>query len=123
MSDKLVYLIDDDADIRRLAEVSFQALSSHRLHTFATGPELNAQLKAEMPDLIIFDVMMPEQSGPELLVELRESFGEALAPAVFLTAKVQPAEVAELSAFGVLEVLSKPFAPKQLVEQIDTLLG
>ncbi len=120
---KRVFLVDDDADIRRLAGVAFKALSQHEFNAFEDGVELRAALAEGLPDLLVLDVMMPGQSGTELLQSLRDELGDQVPPTVFLTAKVQDSEVAELRSLGVEDVLAKPFAPKQLVDQIDALMS
>ncbi len=120
---KQVYLVDDDNDICRLAGLAFDALSENRLTSFGSAGELRAAIRTQMPDLLLLDVMMPEQTGPELLHELRDEYGESLADVAFLTAKNEADEVAELAALGVAGVLSKPFSPRQLVTDVESLLA
>ena len=70
------------------------------------------------PDLVLLDVMMPDMDGPATLRALRQLPGMAALPVVFMTAKVQPQEVAEYRARGALDVIAKPFDPMTLAAQV-----
>ena len=78
------------------------------------GPEFN-------PDLILMDVMMPGMDGPSTLLELRKNERLGDTPVVFMTAKVQPQEIAEFKDLGAVEVIAKPFDPMTLSEQINSI--
>jgi CheY-like chemotaxis protein len=70
------------------------------------------------PDLLLLDVMMPEMDGPSTLRALRALPQTAAVPAVFMTAKVMPHEVAALRGLGAIEVVPKPFDPMTLAETL-----
>jgi CheY-like chemotaxis protein len=74
------------------------------------------------PDLILLDVMMPGMDGPTTLGHLRALPHLAQTPVIFMTAKVQPAEVAQFKALGAVGVIAKPFDPMRLGGQILALL-
>jgi CheY-like chemotaxis protein len=76
-----------------------------------------------VPDLMLLDVMMPGMDGMAVLEGLRALPQTAATPAVFMTAKVQPAEVAQYRAQGALGVIAKPFDPMQLAAQVRRLWG
>ncbi|MDB5869044.1 MAG: response regulator [Polaromonas sp.] len=71
-----------------------------------------------MADLLLLDIMMPGMDGPSTLQALREVAATAHTPVVFMTAKVQAAEVALYKDMGVLEVIFKPFDPMKLSAQL-----
>jgi len=64
------------------------------------------------------DVMMPGMDGPSTLDALRKDPDLAGIPVVFVTAKVQPAEVSHLTSLGALGVIAKPFDPMQLASTV-----
>lgn len=70
------------------------------------------------PDLILLDVMMPGMDGIQTLAEIRRLPGLHALPICFLTAKVHPAELQRWHDLGINAVLTKPFSPAKLVEQI-----
>lgn len=70
------------------------------------------------PDLLLLDVMMPGMDGPTTLRELRKLPHTEHTPAIYLTARVQPAEIEEYLAGGACAVIPKPFDPLKLPERI-----
>jgi len=73
------------------------------------------------PDLILLDVMMPDMDGPSTLKALRELPELTGVPIIFMTAKVQPAEILHYKSLGALDVLAKPFDPMQISNQIRAI--
>jgi len=114
--------VEDEADIREVAEFALED-EGFELLFCAGGQEALAQVAEFAPDLILLDVMMPGMDGPSTLQQLRELPGLATTAVAFLTAKVQPAEVAGFLALGALEVIAKPFDPMALPEQVRELLA
>jgi CheY-like chemotaxis protein len=74
-----------------------------------------------VPDLILLDVMMPDMDGPATLAELRKLPATATTPVIFMTAKVQAAEVTYYKSIGAIGVVAKPFDPMLLAQQVRTL--
>mgnify|MGYP001824319280 FL=1 len=62
--------------------------------------------------------MMPDMDGPTTLAKLHKQPELADVPAIFMTAKVQPQEVAQLRTMGAVDVITKPFDPMTLSDQI-----
>ena len=73
------------------------------------------------PELVMLDWMMPEIDGPALLRKMRENPATRALPIVFVTAKASPRELAELHALGAAGTISKPFAPKDLPDQLRSI--
>ncbi len=120
---KRILIIDDEDDIREVAQVSLEAVQGWQVLTVRSGKEGLARAAAERPDAILLDVMMPEMDGPATLQELRANPATESIPVVFLTAKVQPADRRRFASLGVQAVISKPFDPLRLAEQISAALG
>ena len=87
----------------------------------SSGQEALDKGEAFNPDLILLDVMMPGLDGPTTLQELRKlpSMGEI--PAIFMTAKVQPQEVAHYKEIGAVDVIVKPFDPTTLSSELNNI--
>jgi len=117
-----VLIIDDEADIRRVAHLSLARIGGMDVLDAASGVEGAAKAAAEAPDAILLDVMMPGLDGPATLHALRADPRSADIPVVFLTAKAMPDEVARLLAMGVRGVLNKPFDPMTLPAQLRAAL-
>ena len=90
----------------------------------ASGPEALEIAVREAPEAILLDVMMPEMDGTATLAALRANDETTAIPVVYLTAKALPGEIERLKALGAVGVLTKPFEPMTLAQQVrDTLAG
>jgi CheY-like chemotaxis protein len=117
-----VLIIDDEADIRRVARLSLAKIGGMDVLDAASGVEGTQKAADEAPDAILLDVMMPGLDGPATLHALRADPRTAAIPVVFLTAKAMPEEVSRLLALGVRGVLNKPFDPMTLPSQLRAAL-
>ena len=118
MSDvRRVLLVDDEDDIRAIAELSLRSLGGWDVRTATSGVDALRVTEDEAFDVIVLDVMMPELDGPSTLARLREA--GVTAPVVFLTAKVQPADRRDLAATGAAGLVAKPFDPMRLPADVD----
>jgi CheY-like chemotaxis protein len=120
---KTLLVIDDDDDVREIAQLTLELGTSWRVLTASSGTDGVELANNEPLDAILLDVMMPGLDGPATLDLLRTSDTTCDLPVVFLTAKSLPAECARLNALGVAGVLAKPFDPMALPTQVAALLG
>ena len=119
MSLQQVLLVDDEPDIRALVSLILQRLGGMTVRDAASGQEALDILQAGFrPDIILLDVMMPGMDGVQTLAEMRAMPDIERLPICFLTAKIQPADIARWRALGVDDVLAKPFIPAKLVDQV-----
>ncbi|MBZ2189361.1 response regulator [Alcanivorax sp. JB21] len=118
---KRVLYVEDEPDIRAVAELALGAVGGFELCTCESGEQAVREAVAFAPDLMILDVMMPGMDGPSTLRALRAMPEMAGVPAIFMTAKVQPEEVKQLLALGALEVIPKPFDPMTLAQRVMTV--
>jgi two-component system OmpR family response regulator len=114
----LILYVEDDPDITMVAQMALEIVGGLTLRSCSSGREAVLAAAACKPDLILLDVMMPDMNGPATLAELRKLPNTALTPVIFMTAKVQAAEVAHYKALGALGVIAKPFDPMLLAEQV-----
>jgi two-component system OmpR family response regulator len=118
-----ILLVDDEADIRLIAEISLSHLGGWQVIQAGSGREaLDLALQAQ-PDLILLDVMMPGMDGPTTLEKLREQEDGRATPVIFMTAKVQKTEIDRLLSLGVRGLIPKPFDPMTLPADIRNILG
>lgn len=116
-----VLVVDDDDDVRNLVRHRTQR-AGHRVLTAGSADEALALIAERgAPELVVLDVAMPGMDGLELLDTLRATDGLADLPAIFLSARVQDADIAEGRARGAL-YLTKPFVANALLNAIDRLL-
>ncbi|MHB1946897.1 MAG: response regulator [Gammaproteobacteria bacterium] len=117
---KIAYAEDED-DIRAVVQIALEDIGGFAVKYFSTGRQLLEMDKEFKPDLLLLDVMMPEMDGPAALKELRKREEFANIPAIFMTAKIQPGELEEYKKMGVLGVISKPFDPMTLADDIKKI--
>lgn len=118
---RIVY-VEDDPDIQFIAKMALEA-SGLTVLACSSGREALEKTEAFKPDLLLLDVMMPGLDGPATLQAMRLMPTLAKVPVIFMTAKVQPQEVEQYKAMDALEVISKPFDPMLLAEQLRSLWG
>ncbi len=114
-------LVDDEADIREIATMALETVGGLAVDACRSGQQALDRIDAFAPDVVLLDVMMPSMDGPTTLRDLRQTGAGRDVPVIFLTAKVNPDEVARLKAAGAIEVLAKPFDPMTLVDEVTSL--
>lgn len=118
-----ILIIDDEDDIREVAQLSIEAVAGWEVTTARSGAEGIERAKADKPDAILMDVMMPAMDGPTTFKEMQKMPEIASIPVVLLTAKVQGVDQRRFAGLGVAAVLFKPFDPLTLADQMSTALG
>lgn len=118
--ERILY-VEDDPDIRTVAVLALEAVGGFVVRVCSSGEEAIAAAVEFRPDLLLIDVMMPGLDGPSTLAALRALPGIGNPPAIFMTAKVQPSEVARYKEIGVVDVIPKPFDPMTLATQIRAI--
>ena len=117
MIERILY-VEDDPDIRAVAELALVDVGGFELCLCGDGQQALASVDGFQPDLILLDVMMPGMDGPEVLKTLQEREGGLSTPVVFMTARLQPVEIDEYRLLGAIGVIPKPFDPMTLAEDI-----
>ena len=113
-----IALVDDDRNILTSVSLSLEA-EGYRVQTYTDGASALEGVKANPPDLAIFDIKMPRMDGMELLRRLRQ---KSDLPVIFLTSKDE--EIDELFGLkmGADDFIRKPFSQRLLVERVKAIL-
>lgn len=122
MPGRTILVVDDDPDIRTIANLSLRNIGKFQLALVASGAEAVKAVAERRPDVVLLDVMMPELDGPSTLLRLRELPDGASLPVIFMTANSEPAECERLVSLGAVGVISKPFNPMRLPDQLRKLM-
>ncbi len=116
-----VLIIDDENSIRQILEIALEDTWDVTLASSGQeGIDRAIQIK---PDLILLDRMMPGLDGLATLKELRSREETSKIPVIFLTAKVQTGDMKDYDDQDVVGVLSKPFDPMSIGDDIVELLS
>ena len=117
-----VLVVEDDPDIRQLVELRLRGLG-HRVVAAASGPEALAVIAERgAPEVVVLDVAMPGMTGLEVLRALRAQPEHAHLPAIFLSARVRPEDIAAGEELGAT-YLTKPFVVSALAKAIEKALA
>ena len=121
MSRKIL-IADDEAHIRHVLSMKL-ANAGYDVVTAADGEEALEMCLAEKPDLMCTDYQMPFMSGLELCQELQKHEETRNMPILMLTAREFDIEAHQQSSGGILDVLSKPFSPREVLAKVQELIG
>ena len=116
-----VLVIDDEAPIRLLCRVNLEAEEIDVLEA-ADGPSGLETARAELPDVILLDVMMPGLDGWGVAEALLEDERTAEIPIIFLTARAEFRDRARGLDIGGVDYITKPFNPVELAPLVRALL-
>ena len=117
-----ILIADDEPNIVAALEFLLQR-NGFEVSVARDGDEALKLLETEMPDLVLLDVMMPKRSGYEVCQRMRESEAWRHIKIVMLSAKGREVEVNKGLSIGADLYITKPFSTRELVAQINGLLG
>jgi len=113
-----ILIIDDDVNLNALLTEYFQGFG-HTLRSATTAAAGREQLRRELPDLLILDVMLPDTNGLELCREFRAEYD---LPVIMLTARGETADKVMGLELGADDYVHKPFEPRELVARIQSVI-
>lgn len=116
--DKTILLVDDDAKLRRLLKEFLEGFG-FTLSTHSDGAAVPEKIRAESPDLVILDIMLPKKDGLEVLREIRSEFS---LPVIMLTARGEDTDRIVGLELGADDYLPKPFNPRELLARIKAVM-
>jgi DNA-binding response OmpR family regulator len=115
-----ILVIEDERDILDLVRLYLEK-EGYRTMSATSGTEALRLAKADRPDLILLDLMLPEMDGLEVCKRLRGDPHTAMVPIIMLTAKAEESDTIIGLELGADDYVTKPFSPKALVARIKAL--
>ena len=116
-----ILVVDDEAHILQVLSLKLRN-AGYEVMTAVDGEEGFELASKHLPDLIITDFQMPYMTGLELCKELAAAKSTAAIPVLMLTARGYALDPEDLSIGNIRDVLSKPFSPRAIVDQIQRIL-
>lgn len=116
-----ILIVEDDPDARKVLSLILK-LDGFEMSTASGGQEAVQMLQAEVPDLVLLDMMMPVMDGYEVCRWMRANPATAHVPVVMLSGKADPESVAHGLEAGANEYLAKPIKPSILTRQLRAIL-
>lgn len=117
----MIWCIEDDASIRDI-EVYTLRSTGFKAQGFSSSSAFWDALKIAEPELILLDIMLPEQDGIEILRKLRSNAGTCLIPVIMVTARGQEYDKIQALDLGADDYLVKPFGMMEMVSRIKAVL-
>ncbi len=118
---KTILVVDDEQDLLDLMEIILGG-EGFNILTASNGQEALNKLKIELPDLVLLDVMMPVMDGWQTLRNIKINQETKHIPVVMVTAKIGEDDRARGFRDGATDYIGKPFAPREVVNRIKTIL-
>jgi len=117
-----ILVAEDERDIRDLIAYVLK-YAGFEVEVASNGAEAVEKAPQGKPDLILLDVRMPRMTGYEACRQLKKMPEVQHVPVVFLSAKGQDNEIDEGLEVGAKDYILKPFAPDELIQQVQQILG
>jgi len=121
MAKKKILVVDDEEDILELVRYNL-AREGYKILCASSGEEGLKLAKAEKPDLIVLDLMLPGVDGLDVTRRLKGDDSTRKIPVVMLTAKGEESDIVTGLELGAEDYITKPFSPRVMVARVKTAL-
>ena len=117
----LIYIVEDDESIREIESIALKN-SNYIVSAFENAKELYKKLDELVPDLILLDVMLPYESGYDIVRKLRKRPATQDIPIIMVTAKTTEMDMIKGLDGGADDYIKKPFSIMELITRVKALL-
>ena len=117
----LIYIVEDDESIREIESIALKN-SNYIVSAFENAKEFYKKLDELVPDLILLDVMLPDESGYDIVRKLRKRPATQDIPIIMVTAKTTEMDMIKGFDGGADDYIKKPFSVMELITRVKALL-
>lgn len=117
----MIYIVEDDTNIQEIETYALKS-SGFTVQAFDQGEPFLHSLNSQLPDLIILDIMLPNQDGLSILKQLRQREDTRTIPILIISAKTSEFDKVKGLDLGADDYLAKPFGVMELVSRVKALL-
>ena len=117
----LIYIVEDDESIREIESIALKN-SNYIVSAFENAKEFYKKLDELVPDLILLDVMLPDESGYDIVRKLRKRPATQDIPIIMVTAKTTEMDMIKGLDGGADDYIKKPFSIMELITRVKALL-
>ena len=117
----LIYIIEDDDSMREIEEFAL-INAGHKVLGFACARDFYRRLDDVIPDLCLVDIMLPDESGNEIVRKLRKNPDTKNIPVIMVTAKTTEMDLVRGLEDGADDYIKKPFSVMELMSRVKALL-
>lgn len=123
MSKKSILLVDDEYRVQEAIRITLETMADWHVLLATSGLQGIEVAETQQPDAILLDLMMPGLDGLQTFEKLQANPATQALPVILMTARFQPDEQQEILKKGIKAVITKPFDPMSLTDQISAALG
>ena len=117
----LIYIVEDDESIREIESIALKN-SNYIVSAFENAKEFYKKLDELVPDLILLDVMLPDESGYDIVRKRRKRPATQDIPIIMVTAKTTEMDMIKGFDGGADDYIKKPFSIMELITRVKALL-
>ena len=117
----LIYVVEDDKSIQEIETFALQNVG-YRVEGFSTAGEFYEALKSEIPDIVLLDIMLPDEDGLSIVKKLRAREDTVLLPIIMVTAKTSEIDKVKGLDIGADDYMTKPFGVMELISRVKAML-
>ncbi len=117
----LIYVVEDDSSIREIETIALKN-SGHTVVGFENATQFYGKLTKKLPDLVILDVMLPDEDGYEILKQLRTGMSAKKLPVIMVTAKTSEIDMIKGLDIGADDYIKKPFSVIEFITRVKAVL-
>ena len=117
----LIYVVEDDKNISEIESFALKN-AGHQIVECASGKEFHKQVIERIPDLILLDIMLPDEDGLQILTKMRATPETRRVPVILVTAKTTEIDKVKGLDMGADDYLTKPFGVMELISRVKALL-
>ena len=117
----LIYIVEDDTNIREIESFALKN-SGYQIQDFGNAKEFYRAVKEKKPDLVLLDIMLPDEDGMEILQKLRKNPETKRLPIIMVTAKATELDRVKGLDLGADDYIIKPFGVMELISRVKAVL-
>ena len=117
----LIYIVEDDESIREIEEFALMN-AGHKVVGFENAKGFWKQMSNVTPELILLDIMLPDESGNEIVKKLRRADDTKKIPVIMVTAKTTDLDLVKGIEDGADDYIKKPFSVMELISRVKAML-
>ncbi|MBQ2900361.1 MAG: response regulator transcription factor [Agathobacter sp.] len=117
----IIYIVEDDSNIREIETIALKN-SGYQVQAFETAKEFYRKVEERVPDLVLLDVMLPDESGYDIVKKIRKTPTTKKLPVIMVTAKTQEIDMIKGLDDGADDYIKKPFSIMELISRVKALL-
>ncbi len=118
---QLIYIVEDDRNIREIETFALKN-SGYEVESFECASEFYKGMSQKKPDLILLDIMLPDEDGLSIVQKLRMKVETCMIPIIMVTAKTTELDKVKGLDFGADDYMTKPFGIMELIARVKAML-